>query len=230
MHLEINHTEALPAFMGAVGKPSFSLSITIRRVVSKDKLKKLSYKSKQRSLSPSSSSSSRRLIDLYNEIRPESTSKSVRFADTEPEIIGDSSKAIGGNPRKLFYSKTEYKQMRIREAQLMAELEHAFPTCKFAIDGVESLEYRVAKMGRIQRARACVLKLQRLPDQEFVELYCKTSRLSSKVARDKGVYTEKEVKKQWSNDGTSSCNQVIFESFSEDDDSESTVGASFFSE
>jgi hypothetical protein len=131
--------------------------------------------------------------DLYNEVRP--TSKSVRLAHTKPQII-DGSTSLVGNPDKLYYSKREYLRMRIRETQLTKELAQTFPKCNFAIDGVESFEYRVAKMERIQQARECVLKLQSLPDLAFVELYRKSSKLSSKLARKKGLYTENEVRKQ----------------------------------
>jgi hypothetical protein len=116
-------------------------------------------------------------------------------------------------PCEIWYTKKDYIQMKQREAHLIKELAKTFPNSKFAIDGVESVEYRRRKIERVRKARQCVLKLQNLPQEAFAMIYGKSADVSATLAHEKGIYNANEVITIWSQgeeqeQGPSACGNV----------------------
>jgi hypothetical protein len=107
---------------------------------------------------------------------------------------------VSVQPSEIWYTKKDYKKMKQREAQLIEELARTYPKSAFAIDGVESVEYRRQKIDRVHKARHCVLKLQSLPQEVYAMVYGNSTRVSSELAREMGEFNAKEVITIWSNE------------------------------
>jgi hypothetical protein len=94
---------------------------------------------------------------------------------------------VSANPSDIWYTKKDYNKMKQRETHLIKELARTFPNTTFAVDGVESVEYRRRKIERVQKARQCVLRLQNLPQDAFATIYGRITGESAKHARRKAM-------------------------------------------
>lgn len=119
--------------------------------------------------------------------------KSVRFNMAVVEETDCPPPLIVTSRSDVWYTNSDYQKMRNRERALTKELAKSFPNSNFAVDGVESLVYRRAKIDRVFRARECVLKLQTLPQDAFAKVYQNTGEASTKLALQKAETNYNEV-------------------------------------
>jgi ribosome-associated translation inhibitor RaiA len=122
------------------------------------------------------------------------TKKSVRFSDEIDHRLCSLPPPLALVSRsEMWYTKSEYQKMRNRETKLIKQLAKSFPNSKFAVDGVESVEYRRQKVERVLKARECVLKLQTLPQDAFASICANSTKISAQLAREKGESNASEI-------------------------------------